>query len=64
MSWFMNRMKGVAGIIEELYKNIEPLVMTSEDEVRFREATSCHMCGKPLENDRVRDHCHLTGNKL
>ena len=24
--------------------------------------TICHLCTKPLEDDKVRDHCHITGN--
>ncbi|KAG8236631.1 hypothetical protein J437_LFUL016464 [Ladona fulva] len=27
----------------------------------FRTAIDCHICSKPLGNDRVRDHCHLMG---
>ena len=27
----------------------------------FDEATSCHICGGELGDDRVRDHCHLSG---
>jgi hypothetical protein len=24
-------------------------------------AKDCHICGKPLNGDKVKDHCHLTG---
>ena len=36
---------------------------TSDDEVHFECAQVCHICQQILvdENDRVRDHCHLTG---
>lgn len=61
--WFLQEMKRVAGVIEEQFKDVKPLTMTPEDERRFREATSCHICDRPLqEEDRVRDHCHLSGN--
>jgi len=26
----------------------------------FYEAADCHICGKTLDNYRVRDHCHIT----
>lgn len=59
--WFMNRMKDVAGTIEQTFKLKVPIVMTSFDAERFTTATTCHICSKPLNEDRVRDHCHLTG---
>ena len=41
----------------------KPLVMTEDDEQRFRTMDECHICGeKYVEKDvRVRDHCHITG---
>ena len=43
------------------------MVLTSEDRMNFREATTCHICSEKLgdANDKqlkpVRDHCHITG---
>ena len=41
----------------------KPLVMTEDDEKRFRTMDGCHICGeKYTDKDvRVRDHCHITG---
>ena len=41
----------------------KPLVMTDNDEQRFRTMDGCHICGeKYTDKDvRVRDHCHITG---
>lgn len=33
--------------------------LTPEQEKNFKEATVCHICEKPLGEDRVRDHSHL-----
>lgn len=60
-TWFVKRMKDLVGVVEQLYKNIKPMVLT--DEEKFRSATVCHICNKPLGQDVVRDHCHLSGNK-
>ena len=40
----------------------KPLVMTEDDEQRFRTMDGCHICGeKYTDKDvRVRDHCHIT----
>ena len=35
--------------------------ITREQERDFHFETVCHICEKLLNNDRVRDHCHLTG---
>ena len=36
--------------------------MTEEDEENFRINYMCRLCEKNIESDKVRDHCHLTGN--
>ena len=35
--------------------------MTEEDEENFMNATHCGICNHEIGNDRVRDHCHMTG---
>jgi hypothetical protein len=35
--------------------------MSDQQEKEFREANNCHVCGKELNEDRARDHDHLTG---
>ena len=40
---------------------IEPMRTKKEEEQMFQDATNCHICGFEQEADRVRDHCHLTG---
>ncbi|XP_033729639.1 uncharacterized protein LOC117318793 [Pecten maximus] len=47
--------------IEQKFKNVEPMVMTGKDWQSFNNAVYCHICGKELGDDRVRDHCHVTG---
>ena len=41
----------------------KPLVMTTRDECNFINATSCYICNKEYgkNEERVRDHCHITG---
>ena len=38
-----------------------PIQMTNDDETCFNAARDCYACGLELKDDRVRDHCHLTG---
>ena len=35
--------------------------ITRKEERDFQSETVCHICEKLLNNDKVRDHCHLTG---
>ena len=35
--------------------------MTMRDKIVYDNTTLCHICNKELGEDRVRDHCHLTG---
>ena len=41
----------------------KPLVMTEDDEHRFKTMDGCHICGEKYDEKdvRVRDHCHITG---
>ena len=41
----------------------KPLIMTGRDERAFKNAKRCHICNKKYREDdeRVRDHCHITG---
>ena len=47
--------------IEEKFKHVEPMIMTKEDWRSFHKASRCHICGKDLGADKVRDHDHMTG---
>ena len=31
------------------------------DKMAFDNSTLCHICNEELDEDRVRDHCHLSG---
>ena len=41
----------------------EPLVMTENDEIRFKLMNRCHICSERYTDKdvHVRDHCHITG---
>ena len=49
------------GIYNDFYIKPKPLVMNSETQKAFNSAVNCHICSRELGNDRVRDHCHFTG---
>ena len=52
--------------LEEEVKEIaklgnEKMIITDEEEEQFNKASDCWICGKKLNIERVRDHCHYTG---
>lgn len=42
-------------------ENIKPK-LSSAEQLKFLSAENCLLCGEELKGDRVRDHCHFTGN--
>ena len=49
------------GIYNVFYRKPKPLILTKEEQKSFVKAEYCHICNKELLEDRVRDHCHFTG---
>ena len=37
------------------------LIMSIEEEEQFEKTNICWICNKLIKNDKVRDHCHITG---
>ena len=48
-------------IYNDFYRRPKPLILTKEEQLSFDKAEICHICKKPLLTDKVRDHCHFTG---
>ena len=50
------------GIYNDFYCRPKHLVMNPKTQKEFNAAVNCHICGEKLGGDKVRDHCHFTGN--
>ena len=37
------------------------LIMSAEEKEQFEKTEICWICNKLIENDKFRDHCHITG---
>ena len=48
------------GIYNDFYCKPKPLRLSQAEQKLFQKAKTCHICNKDLE-DKVRDHCHFTG---
>ncbi|CAH3181174.1 unnamed protein product, partial [Porites evermanni] len=49
------------GIYNDFYQKPKPLRLTQEEQKSFEKAVNCHICSRELKKDKVRDHCHFTG---
>ena len=63
VDWFVNEVIKLENKMTFFFKNTKKdIIMTEEDEVNFRNNNICRFCENFIETDKVRDHCHLTGN--
>ena len=49
--------------VKDIFNRVDfnkPMIF-NEDKKVSEKSTVCHICGDELGDDRVRDHCHLTG---
>ena len=49
-------------LFDEYIATPKQMLLTATESQSFSNATICHICTKPLGGDKVRDHCHITGN--
>ena len=65
VTWFVNEMLNLENIASNYFETNLPLEITPEEGVAsqesFQQSKVCWLCENPLDNDKVRDHDHLTG---
>ena len=47
--------------VHKILKTVVPIKISEQEEVSFKNAVKCYACGLDLGEDRVKDHCYLTG---
>ena len=58
---FIQHILKIQDRLDLVYRNPKPLHMTMEERSEFRSVEHCHIGQGVLGDDRVRDHCHVTG---
>ena len=59
---FVNKIAKVTNkIYNDFYRRPIPLRLTKQEQISFDKAETCHICKKELLTEKVRDHCHFTG---
>lgn len=63
IDWFMDELLCISREVFTILNRIKPMHMTTNDNISFQNATVCNICGEKFTdtNDKVRDHCHLSG---
>ena len=63
VDWFVKEVIKLENKMAFYFKNTKKdVIMSEEDEEDYRNNNSCRFCEKNIESDKVRDHCHLSGN--
>ena len=63
VDWFVDKVIKLENKMTFYFKNTnKDIVMTDKDEEDCKNNNVCRFCEKFIESDKVRDHCHLTGN--
>jgi len=59
---FVIKMLKEAEVIRnEFRKPMEMMPLTTQEQENYNNAIDCWICCKPLNGNKVRDHCHITG---
>ena len=63
VDWFVNEVMKLENKMTLCFRYTnKDINMTEDDEEDFRNKNVCRFCDKNIECEKVRDHCHLTGN--
>ena len=63
-SKFCDDMLDLDQILTKKMEDVKPMKLTNADKKIIRDAEFCYLCEKPLDDDGVRDHDHLSGKFL
>ena len=59
---FVKNLKKITNkLYDDFYRHPKPLKLTKQEQESFDKAETCYICSKELLTDKVRDHCHFTG---
>ena len=62
VDWFVKEVIKLENKMAFYFKNTnEDIIMSTENEEDFKNNNICRFCEKEILSDKVRDHCHLTG---
>ena len=60
---FLKYLREESDKICDVLKQIKPIKLSPEEKTAFQKTDMCYLCGKPAEEDKVRDHEHAFNGK-
>lgn len=61
IEWFGQELKSIAEQVNGIIFGEIKMNLNDDEKNAYYSTTQCHICEKPLNGDKVRDHSHLTG---
>ncbi|KAF0683340.1 DNA pol B 2 domain-containing protein, partial [Aphis craccivora] len=60
---FVNEVTEIARRVQDLLKTNKPIIMTEEEQIAHVSKSTCNLCACnfSIKNQKVADHCHLSG---
>ena len=58
---FIDTLENNIKVIYYKFKFPKKMIMTMHEKMAYDNSTLCHICNEELDEDRVRDYCHLSG---
>ena len=61
MDNFYKELEKISLLVTNILGKEQKMIITPQQEQQFYKDINCHICDNKLNNNRVRDHCHITG---
>ena len=61
MDNFYKELEKISLLVTNILGKEQKMIITPQQEQQFYKDINCHICDGELNNNRVRDHCHITG---
>ncbi len=61
---FLEKLIEIEPLLQTTLNQNEAMCMSENEKKQFKNSTHCHICEMLLNEDSVRDHCHITGQYL
>ena len=61
MDVFYKELDKISFMVSNILSKEQKMIITPQQEQQFHKHINCHICDGELNNNRVRDHCHITG---
>ena len=58
---FITHMEAIEKRLLKILYDVVPIILTAQEKELCEKSFICHICGDQIIDDKVKDHCHITG---